>query len=145
MFGAILGGVGLLSGLASGKKAARAAERSGRANAKLIQEETAEAVKRAELNLEQQQASAVTAMAGAGVRGSSGTTQAYLGSIGEQARDEMAWTEKSGESRAKIARMGGQQAADAAKMGSYSQFLGGFGDLAMSNTGQNLMSKWGWI
>jgi len=145
MFGAILGGVGLLSGLAAGKKADRAAERAGRMNADFINQETAEAVRRAELGLKQQLGSAQASMAGAGVRGSSGTVQTYLGALETEAANEISWMEESGESRAEIARVTGKQAGDQARMNSYSQFLGGFADLAMSNTGTELMSKWGWI
>ena len=146
MFGAILGGAGLLAGLAGGQKSSRAAERAGRANAENIEKETAEAVRRAELQLQSQTGTAIASMAASGVRGGTGgTTQAYLGALEQANKDEISWLEESGKSRARAARMGAQQAADAAKMNSYTSFIGGFGDLAMSNTGTELMSKWGWI
>ena len=100
-----------LYGASQSRKAGKQAEELGGINAAFIREETAEESRR--LRFEQEKTSgrsrSVIAASGfrSGKRSMGASSQAYLKQLKDVQQKELAWLQKSGESRADIARRGG--------------------------------------
>ena len=101
-----------LYGASKSKSAGRGAERLGVANAAYIQEETAEEARRLRFEQSKTRATSRATIAASGFRSgvsSMGFSQkAYMKQLQEVQTAELAWLQKSGRSRADIARKGGQ-------------------------------------
>ncbi len=105
----IAAGSSIVSGISSiigGQKADNKAREAGRANARLINEETAESIRRAEAQFDNQYRNTVVAIGASGVK-FSGTPAAYLRKMQTEQNRQLAWMEKSGKLRARAARKQG--------------------------------------
>lgn len=98
----------------SSEQAAKEAERMGNKNATSIEAETEEAARRAAKDAERSEARARAAAATLGLEGES--VDLYLKDLANTNKEQIDWLKKSGQSRADIAREGGQAAATEAHM-----------------------------
>ena len=102
--------IGAASSIIGGKKAASAAKKAGRMNARYIRQETAEQVRRLEYQNQMTQRTTKAYIGASGVL-RRGTPMEYLAEMKEQQRLQVDWLRESGRQRAKIARETGQQVA----------------------------------
>ena len=105
-------GVGTsLYGARQSTKAGKAAEEAGAASGKYILEETAEETRRLRFEQGKTRATSRAVIAASGFRSgaeSMGSSQrAFMSTLKDVQASELAWLEKSGASRAEIARKGG--------------------------------------
>ncbi len=118
--------VGSLFGASQASKAAKKAERLGALNADYIGEETAEQKRRLRFEQGKTTATAKTNIAASGFRSGARTQgashTAYMKSMKTQQQSELDWLTKSGESRAKIAREGGDMAASQMKAQTFGHY-----------------------
>ena len=98
--------VGAASSIIGGNKAKKKAKEAGKANAALIQAETAEQIRRTRLQFNQQ-LGLTRAMIGASGVTRTGTAQRYLNFMNQEQQKQLAWTQKAGDMRAKAARKQG--------------------------------------
>ncbi len=113
----VAAGATIISGVSSiigGQKADKKAREAGRANARLIKEETAESIRRAEAQFDRQYGNTVAAIGASGVT-FSGTPTDYLRQMQTEQNKQLAWMEKSGKLRAKAARKQGSYVGSQAR------------------------------
>jgi hypothetical protein len=109
--GGILGGIGGgLSGLLGGG-AADDAEKLAEDQAKFIEMETTENVRRMRAAAEEQVGLSKATAYASNLQGSSGTSGKYTNKIRSQWAQDVAWSGETGRQRANIARQGGQTAS----------------------------------
>lgn len=96
----------LYSGL-SGKKAQKAAAKTARMNAKLIQQETAETIRRTRMQNEQMLGQTKVMQAAAGVA-NRGTVTEYRDFMEDEQQRQLDWTQRAGDQQAAIVKRGGQ-------------------------------------
>lgn len=99
--------VGAVSSIIGGNKAKDAAREAGRANATLIQSETAEQLRRTRLQFEQQLGTTRAFIGASGVRMDVGTPKRYLNYMRQEQNRQLDWTQKAGDMRARAARKQG--------------------------------------
>lgn len=108
----VLGG---LFGRSGAKEAARRARELGRLNSRFIIDESREQSRRLRYEFERTKGSARATIAGSGFRSgrdSMGSShKAYLAELTDVQNKELAWLDRSAQSRSKIARMGGESQA----------------------------------
>ena len=129
-------GSALFGGSAT-RRAGREAKELGRLNEKYITEETAEQSRRLRFSQGRTTSRAKAGFAASGFRSGAksmgGSQKAYLQTLRDVQQSEMAWLQKSGQSRATIARKGGEAAAsqlNAQAIGMFGQALTGAAGLA---------------
>ena len=99
--------VGAVSSIVGGNKAKKAAKQAGKANAMLIQAETAEQLRRTRLQFDKQIGTTRAFIGASGVVMNSGTPRRYLDLMKQEQDLQLAWTEKAGKMRASAARKQG--------------------------------------
>lgn len=99
--------VGAASSIIGGNKAKRAAKEAGKANARLIQAETAEQLRRTRLQFDKQIGTTRAFIGASGVQLNVGTPQRYVDFMKKEQRAQLDWTEKAGKMRASAAKKQG--------------------------------------
>ena len=124
------------------KRAASEAERLGRENAAMIEAETAEQARRVREEQLQTQSLAQARAAASGAKG--GSIDIYAEEMITEQKRQLDWLKQSGESRARLAIMSGQQAgqagraqASATKAGAVGTFISGAGTFASQGAKAN--------
>ena len=99
--------VGAVSSIVGGNKAKKAAKEAGKANARLIQAETAEQLRRTRLQFDKQIGTTRAFIGASGVQLNVGTPQRYVDFMKKEQRAQLDWTEKAGKMRASAAKKQG--------------------------------------
>jgi len=138
--------IAAIGSLAGGIKAKRQAKRAGRYNAALIRAETAETVRRAQLQADEQLGGGIAATGGSGVR-MQGTPQNYLQAMSDEQQRQIDWTQQAGEQRAQAALRGASQAGSSAMtqgvLGATSSVFNYLGTIQNNPMEQNLLGGGG--
>ena len=122
--------VGAVSSIIGGSKAKKKAKKAGKANAALIQAETAEQLRRTRMQFDQQ-VGLTRAMVGAsGVRINIGTPQRYIEAMKREQKRQLDWTQKAGDMRATAARRQGSYVGSASFNQGIQQGIGYIGQAA---------------
>jgi len=103
--------VGAISSVMGSRSAAKKAKKLGRLNASYIRKETAENIRRMRGQQESTRSTTRAMMGASGVSGQSETNALYLEAMAAEQGRELDWAFKAGESRARIARAGGNAEA----------------------------------
>ena len=101
--------------LMGGKKGSDAAKKAGKLNAANIRAETAETIRRTELQNQAKVGSAIAGVGGSGVR-MDGTPNNYLSAMQTEQQTQVDWMQDAGERQARIARETGGQVASASML-----------------------------
>lgn len=104
-------------------KANKAAKEAAKMNAKLIQMETAETVRRAEIGNKRIAKNATAASYGSNVL-MTGSNQRYIQDMQTEMARELRWTKRAGEAAAKAARKGASVQFKAAQMANTANTIG---------------------
>jgi len=121
--------VGAVSSIIGGNKAKKQAKEAGKANAALIQAETAEQIRRTQMQFDQQ-LGLTRAMIGASGVTMTGTPVRYLEFMSNEQRKQLEWTKKAGDMRAKAARKQGSYVGGQAYSAGVQQGIGYIGQAA---------------
>lgn len=125
-----------VSGFKSSRKASESAMNTAKYNANLIKQQTAEQVRRAQMQQDQLLGESRAAIGGSGVT-NSGSPAQYLQAIETEGSRQIDWMEKSGSMQADLAIRQGKQAANAydaqGTMGLISGIGGAVSQLGLGN------------
>ena len=122
--------VGAVSSIIGGNKAKKKAKEAGRANASLIQQETAEQLRRTRLQFDQQIGLTRAMIGASGVQLNVGTPQRYVDFMRKEQRAQLDWTEKAGKLRASAAKKQGSYVGGQAFNQGVQQSIGYIGQAA---------------
>ncbi len=132
MLGWVATGATIISGVSSiigGQKADKKAREAGRANARLIQMETNEQLRRTRREFDMMRGETRAIIGASGVR-FSGTPAAYLRDMKQEQDRQLAYTKMAGEKRAKAARKQGSYIGQSARMQGLTAGFQAFGGAA---------------
>ena len=121
--------VGGISSIIGGQKADKKAREAGRANARLIQTETNEQLRRTRREFDMMRGEAVAMIGASGVK-FRGTPAAYLRDMKQEQDRQLAYTKMAGEKRAKAARKQGSYIGQSARMQGLTAGFQAFGGAA---------------
>ncbi len=121
--------VGAVSSIIGGNKAKKKAKEAGKANEALIRAETAEQIRRTQMQFDQQ-LGLTRAMIGASGVTMTGTPVRYLEFMRNEQRKQLEWTKKAGDMRATAARKQGSYVGGQAYSAGVQQGIGYIGQAA---------------
>ena len=121
--------VGGVSSIIGGNKAKQAAKDAGRANARLIREETSEQLRRTRREFAMMRGETAAMIGASGVK-FRGTPAAYLMDMRQEQDRQLAFTERAGKKRARAARRQGSYIGQSAQMQGYTSGFQAFGGAA---------------
>lgn len=128
----VAAGATIISGVSSiigGQKADKKAREAGRANARLIQMETNEQLRRTRREFDMMRGETRAIIGASGVR-FSGTPAAYLADMKREQYRQLTYTEMAGKQRAKAARKQGSYIGQSARMQGLTAGFQAFGGAA---------------